>query len=212
MVVGVRTRVSQVTPESPGTPHAMVYGLYVLSPAIRPWVVTVIGSVLTADLTPALRRQDHTLSLVRLGAVRPTVPPRPPLPRPASVTLRDAPLSGTGCKSYSAICTSEKQKYFYHRGLTRHNQNTSDLPDGWSHSSAGFPLFLWERGKSLTRCYPGAIRAWSMPATAVSSPRPAFASSSGCGGWSSSSCRRRQPRIRRASGSARSQPDRRRGS
>jgi hypothetical protein len=135
MVVVVRTRVSQVTPESPGTPHAMVYGLYVLSPAIRPWVVTVIGSVLTADLTPALRRQDHTLSLVRLGAVRPTAPPRPPLPRPASVTLRDAPLSGTGCKSYRVIFTSGKQKYFYHRGLTRHNQNTTDLPDGSSHHS-----------------------------------------------------------------------------
>jgi hypothetical protein len=68
----------------------------VLSPAIRPWVVTVIGGVLTADLTPALRRQDHTLSLVRLSAVRPTAPPRPPLPRPALLTLRDAPLSGTG--------------------------------------------------------------------------------------------------------------------
>ena len=36
--------------------------LYVLSPAIRPWVVTVIGGVLAADLMPALRRQDHTFS------------------------------------------------------------------------------------------------------------------------------------------------------
>src|SRR5258708_37846393 len=34
MVVVERTRVSQVTPESPGIPHAMVYGLYVLSPVI----------------------------------------------------------------------------------------------------------------------------------------------------------------------------------
>ena len=120
MIVVVRTRVSQVTPESPGTPRAVVYGLYVLSPAIRPWVVTVIGGVLTADLTPALRRQDHTLSLVRLSAVRPTAPPRPPLPRPASVTLRDAPLSGTGWQIIRLICTSEKQKYFCWRGWTAH--------------------------------------------------------------------------------------------
>ena len=34
MVVVERTRVSQVTPESPGIPRAMVYGLYVPSPAI----------------------------------------------------------------------------------------------------------------------------------------------------------------------------------
>src|SRR3984957_2985523 len=144
MVVVERTRVSQVTPESPGTPHAMVYGLCVLSPAIRPWVVTVIGGALTADLTPALRRQDHTLSLVRLGAVRPTAPPRPPLPRPASVTLRDAPLSGTGCKSYSLNLASEKQKYFFPDDLPRRaNQrfigsflfalNKTDGSDGSAH-------------------------------------------------------------------------------
>src|SRR3984893_15701592 len=106
MIVVVRTRVSQVTPESPGTPRAVVYGLYVLSPAIRPWVVTVVDGVLTADLTPALRRQDHTLSLVRLSAVRLTAPPRPPLPRPASVTLRDAPLSGTGWRDLEVIWVS----------------------------------------------------------------------------------------------------------
>jgi hypothetical protein len=34
MVVVERTRVSQVTPKSPGIPRAMVYGLYVLSPVI----------------------------------------------------------------------------------------------------------------------------------------------------------------------------------
>src|ERR1700722_19064445 len=121
MVVVERTRVSQVTPESPGTPHAMVYGLCVLSPAIRPWVVTVVGGALTADLTPALRRQDHTLSLVRLGAVRPTAPPRPSHPRPALMTLRNAPLSGTGFRKYRSDLrqrqakNSEKKKYFFRR-------------------------------------------------------------------------------------------------
>ena len=32
MIVIERTRVSQVTPESPGTPRTMVYGLYAISP------------------------------------------------------------------------------------------------------------------------------------------------------------------------------------
>jgi hypothetical protein len=48
--------------------------------------------------------------------------PRPPHPRPASMTLANAPLSGTGCKSYSSILISEKQKYFCWKGLDRANQ------------------------------------------------------------------------------------------
>src|SRR5580692_1477062 len=48
-VVVERTRVSQVTPESPGIPRAMVYGLYVLSP--------VIG-LLTPSLAKKLRQLD----------------------------------------------------------------------------------------------------------------------------------------------------------
>ena len=103
---------------------------HALSPAIRPGIVTVIGSVLTADLTPALRRQDHTLLPSAARAIRQRRTLRPPHPRPTSVTIANAPLSGTGCESYSVICDSEKQKYFCHRGLTRHNQNTSDLPVG----------------------------------------------------------------------------------
>jgi hypothetical protein len=33
-IVVESTRVSRVTPESPGIPYAMVYGLYVISPVI----------------------------------------------------------------------------------------------------------------------------------------------------------------------------------
>ena len=59
MVVVERTRVSQVTPESPGIPRAMVYGVYVLSPAI--WsCLSPSPAPLSANLTPTLRRQDHT--------------------------------------------------------------------------------------------------------------------------------------------------------
>jgi hypothetical protein len=82
-----------------------------LSPAIG-FFVTVAGGVLTADLTPAPRRQDHTTLPSALAtpvkrAVASTAP------RSAFVTLRNAPLCGAGCKSYSLIFVSEKQKYFF---------------------------------------------------------------------------------------------------
>lgn len=61
-------------------------------------------------------------------------------------------------------------------------------------------------------CPSWRFRVWLTPGTAVSSPRPAFASSSGCEDWSSSSCHRRRPRFRPASGTARSLHRRRRES
>jgi hypothetical protein len=39
--------------------------------------------------------------------------------------MANAPLSGTGWQSYSKILISEKQNYFFKRGLTRHNQAAS---------------------------------------------------------------------------------------
>jgi hypothetical protein len=125
-----RTRAYRSSGGNPTFPAQWFTAYHVLSPAIRPGIVTVIGSVLTADLTPALRRQDHTLLPSAARAIRQRRTLRPPHPRPTSVTIANAPLSGTGCESYSVICDSEKQKYFCHRGLTRHNQNTSDLPVG----------------------------------------------------------------------------------
>src|ERR1700682_5301067 len=48
---------------------------------------------------------------VRIRRFRQRRHPRPPHPRPTLMTLRNAPLSGRDAKSYSLICTSEKQKY-----------------------------------------------------------------------------------------------------
>jgi len=61
MVVVERTRVSQVTPESPGIPRAMVYGLYVLSPVSRAVLPPSLADN-SANLTPASGCQDHTTS------------------------------------------------------------------------------------------------------------------------------------------------------
>src|ERR1700730_4519325 len=71
MSVVERTRVSQVTPESPGIPRAMVYNLYPCSPR-RPAFLppSPLRSLLLKNLTPASRCQDHTTSPSASHAVR----------------------------------------------------------------------------------------------------------------------------------------------
>jgi hypothetical protein len=102
----------------------MGYGLYVLSPAIRHWVVTVACENASANLTPALRRQDHTISpsassaFVK-GAVRGHRSP----PRVDDVGQR--PSEWDGMANHSSIYDSEKQKYFFERGWTSRNSRSN---------------------------------------------------------------------------------------
>jgi hypothetical protein len=94
MVVVERTRVSQVTPESPGIPHAMVLtASCVLSPVSRAFLPPS-PPLLSANLTPASGCQDHTPSPSADKRRRLRHHPRPPHPAPRFVTLRNAPLSG----------------------------------------------------------------------------------------------------------------------
>jgi hypothetical protein len=80
MVVVERTRVSQVTPESPGTPRAMVYGLFRALPGDRA-LLPPSPALLSANLTPASGHQDHTSS--------PSAEPaRSSLAQPASTASR----------------------------------------------------------------------------------------------------------------------------
>src|ERR1700716_1613026 len=60
-VVVEGTRVSQVTPESPGTPRAMVYSLFRALPGDRA-LLPPPPALLSANLTPASGCQDHTTS------------------------------------------------------------------------------------------------------------------------------------------------------
>jgi hypothetical protein len=62
MIVVERTRVSQVTPESPGIPRAMVLRFPSCSPRRSGSFATVTGGIASTDLTPASRCQDHTTS------------------------------------------------------------------------------------------------------------------------------------------------------
>jgi len=102
MIVVEGTRVSQVTPESPGIPRAMVYGLYVISPAIGSFATVTCGTYRRLDTSTEMSG-PHDFA-VRVRRPRPERHPRPPHPRPAPVTLRDAPLDGTGCTGYRLIC------------------------------------------------------------------------------------------------------------
>src|SRR5882724_12731846 len=88
--------VTTVTPESPGIPRAMVYGLLRALPGDRALLPPSPAGP-TASLTPASRCQDHT-----------TWPPqqdrpsrallRPPHPAPTSVTFAKRPSEWNGMR------------------------------------------------------------------------------------------------------------------
>ena len=70
MIVEMRTRVSQVTPESPGIPRAMVYGLLRALPGDRAFLPpSLLRSLLLKSLMPASGHQDHTASPSASGAL-----------------------------------------------------------------------------------------------------------------------------------------------
>ena len=88
------TRVVTVTPESPGIPRAMVYGLFRALPGDRALLPPSPAEKLARrDLTPASRRQDHTTSPSASGAlVRSTSASI--ASRPAFVTIANRPSDG----------------------------------------------------------------------------------------------------------------------
>ena len=112
MIVVERTRVSQVTPESPGTPRAVFYSLSRALPGDQTWDCHRHRRRLNRRLDASLEASGPHAFAVRRSAVRLTAPQRPPHPRPASMTLANAPLGGTGWQIIRLICASEKQKYF----------------------------------------------------------------------------------------------------
>ncbi|MEA2917500.1 MAG: hypothetical protein QOJ15_9581 [Bradyrhizobium sp.] len=92
-------------------------------------------ALLSANLTPASGRQDHTTSP---SASAPFVKSASAstASRPASVTLRNAPLGQDGY-SYSLILTSEKPNFFAKRAGHRTIRERADLPVGHSISLSG---------------------------------------------------------------------------
>src|SRR5712671_278505 len=101
MVVVESTRVSQVTPESPGIPRAMVLtASFALSPATG--LTCHRHRRLPANLTPASGCQDHTTSpyapasFVCVSQAEDPIAPMPPRPLPNVCDDRETPLCGPG--------------------------------------------------------------------------------------------------------------------
>ena len=117
------TRVSQVTPESPGIPYAMVLtASFVLSPATGLSCHRRPRKNDSANLTPASGRQDHTTSPSAsapfvIGASTSTAS------RPASVTIANRPSSGTGRLEYTNDLVFRKIRIFFRKGLDRRTGN-----------------------------------------------------------------------------------------
>ena len=113
MVVVERTRVSQVTPESPGIPRAMVYGLYRALPGEPGFLATVAPEKLASqELDASVGASGPHVFAVRLHAVRyrrccvHRIPPR-------VRDDREPPLSvGRDGGIHTTDLGSEKQKYF----------------------------------------------------------------------------------------------------
>jgi len=82
VVVVERTRVSQVAPESPGIPRAMVYGLFRALPGDRLSCHRRPRKLPFTNLMPASGHQDHTSSPSASHAARLSAHPRPPHPAP----------------------------------------------------------------------------------------------------------------------------------
>ena len=118
MVVVERTRVSQVTPESPGIPRAMVYGLFRALPGDRAFLPPSPAKVAFRELDASVGASGPHVFAVRFHAVRyrrirvHRIPPR-------VRDDREPPLCGTG---HSLIFISEKQKYFCKEGWTGRKQ------------------------------------------------------------------------------------------
>src|SRR6202451_1495640 len=90
-----RTHVSQVTPESPGIPHAMVYGLSRARPGVPGLLATVIPEKLASQEldTSVGVPGPHDFS-VRRKTPSSEAFPASTASRPALLTLRNAPLVG----------------------------------------------------------------------------------------------------------------------
>src|SRR6202790_2093571 len=111
MVEVERTRVSQVTPESPGIPRAVVYDLFRARPGDRAFLPPS-PALLSANLTPASGCQAHTASPSATTAL---VIPRHRAPRipPRVRDDREPPLSsGETGEFVEMICPKGIADYF----------------------------------------------------------------------------------------------------
>ena len=118
--------VTTVTPDSPGIPRAMVYGLFRALPGDRAFL-SPSPAALAADLTSASRRQDHTTSpsasalFVRSASASTAS-------RPAFVTIASRPSEWDGTVAdRKVICANTEAEYFSRWGWTGKSVETQVL-------------------------------------------------------------------------------------
>src|SRR6202022_301840 len=102
-----KTNAHEHTGSAEAIRHALRNGLRLISrsPRRSGFLVTVAGGVLTANLTPASRRQDHTTSpSAFVPFVNGTISVHR-IPRPTSVTIAKRPSFGTGPNSNIPVST-----------------------------------------------------------------------------------------------------------
>src|ERR1700716_259071 len=103
----------------PAFPHAMVLTAYfVLSPVIGLSCHRHRRKFISANLTPASRRQDHTTSPSARQRSRLLAPPASTAPRPNVRDDGQRPSEGRDGESHEVICVGRKQKYFCKWGWT----------------------------------------------------------------------------------------------
>jgi hypothetical protein len=105
--------------KSPGIPARNGFTAYVvLSPAIGLSCHRRLRKSLSANLTPASRRQDHTILPSASKALSSEALPAATASSPASVTIAIRPSSGVDGCGYKLICDFGKPEYFFRRDWT----------------------------------------------------------------------------------------------
>jgi hypothetical protein len=105
--------------KSPGIPARNGFTAYVvLSPAIGLSCHRRLRKSLPANLTPASRRQDHTILPSASKALSSEAPLAATASSPASVTIAIRPFSGVDGGGYKLICGFGKPEYFFKRDWT----------------------------------------------------------------------------------------------
>ena len=138
-VVGVSTRVSQVTPESPGIPRAMVLRLITL-PGDRAFLPPSSAGTASRELDASVGASGPHAFAVRLTRHSSKAHSASTASCPASVTISSRPSVGQDGDGYRVICIFGKSEYFCKRGWTEGAINCpSDLPVGQNQSTRNKP-------------------------------------------------------------------------
>src|SRR6202047_912463 len=117
MVVVERTRVSQVTPESPGTPRAMVYGLFRALPGDRAFLPPSPAKVAFRELDASVGASGPHVFAVRITRRSSSSASASTASRPAAVTIATRPSVGRDSESYSSDLGFGKTEIFLQREL-----------------------------------------------------------------------------------------------